>query len=79
MRVLFHSPLCSDCRALFASEDFAERFGDCEQVNITESMANLRRFLAARDHLEGYAGVRESGMVGVPSVVEDGEKVTVLK
>ena len=70
---VYGTPICIDCRnykALQQARGFA-----AEYVDITESTANLKEFLALRDHDPVFAPVREHGGIGVPLFVrEDGEK-----
>lgn len=70
---VYGTPICVDCRnyrALQASRGFA-----AEYIDITESTANLREFLALRDHDPIFDPVRARGGIGVPLFVhEDGRK-----
>ncbi len=73
---IFVSDKCPHCQNVI--EDFnanPNNYEECELINITESMANLKRFLKYRDDLEGYKEVKASGKVGVPSKVLDGVEV----
>lgn len=75
---LFISDKCIHCQNLMEAEKKNPKFTkdkDVEIINITECMANLKRFLAYRDNLEGYKEAKENGKVGVPSLVTEGEKV----
>ncbi len=72
---LFISDKCGHCQDLMARKDYDERFKDYEIYNITNSMSELKAFLAYRDSLAGYEEIKKEGKVGVPSVVEDGETV----
>ncbi|MDD7305283.1 MAG: hypothetical protein PUG67_01700 [Peptoniphilaceae bacterium] len=75
---LFISDKCSHCQNLMKKEKENPKYSndkDVEIINITESMANLIRFLAYRDKLDGYKNAKENGKVGVPSMVIDEEKV----
>lgn len=78
MKELFYWPACIECVELFESEGFEEKYADCEKIDIGESTANMKRFLKYRTELEGYRPVREGGFIGIPTIVEDGEKVTFL-
>nr|WP_072514610.1 hypothetical protein [Ndongobacter massiliensis] len=78
MRELFITNICHECVDLLNRPDFSEKYGDCEIVNITENIPNLRRFLAYRDALDGYKPVIAGGFVGVPSIVTDGKTVTLF-
>lgn len=75
MKELFVSEKCIDCRQLMAEADFHDRFQDAEIIDITESMPNLKRFLAYRDRLSAYQPVRDGAKVGVPSLVKNGTEV----
>ena len=71
---VYGTPLCIDCRnyrALQASRGFAAAY-----IDITENTANLREFLALRDHDPVFAPVRERGGIGVPCFVADGGRKT---
>ena len=72
MRV-YGTPICIDCRnycAIQKRRGFAAEF-----IDITADTANLRAFLALRDHDPIFAPVRERGSIGVPLFVqEDGRK-----
>lgn len=76
---IFVSDKCPDCTLIMA--DRQKNPGKYEGVafyNITDSMANLKRFLYFRDRLEGYESVRESARVGVPSKVINEKDVEFL-
>ena len=69
---VYGSDICGDCREFKAI--MAERGFEVEYVDITESVMNLRDFLALRDHEAVFAPVRERGSIGIPAFVkEDGE------
>lgn len=77
MKEFFVSDKCPDCREILKDlENNPEKYQDYEFVNITESMPNLKRFLAYRDRLEAFEEVKKEGRVGVPSIVEDGKEVS---
>lgn len=70
---VYGTPLCIDCRNWRAIQ--AARGLEAEYVNITESTATLKEFLALRDHDPVFAPVRQSGGIGVPLFVNgDGQK-----
>ena len=46
---------------------------DCEIVDITESMANLKRFLKERDFSESFDEIVEKNHVGVPALMRGDE------
>ena len=69
MLTLFVSSLCPDCPPAIA--EVKEKNLDCEIVDITESMANLERFLKERDFSEDFDEIVEKGNVGVPALMRD--------
>lgn len=69
MLTLFVSSLCQDCPPAIA--EVKEKNLDCEIVDITASMANLKRFLKERDLSEDFDEIVEKGNVGVPALMRD--------
>lgn len=69
MLTLFVSSLCPDCPPAIA--EVKEKNLNCEIVDITESMANLKRFLKERDLSEDFDEIVEKGNVGVPALMRD--------
>lgn len=69
MLTLFVSSLCPDCPPAIA--EVKEKNLDCEIVDITESMTNLKRFLKERDLSEDFDEIVEKGNVGVPALMRD--------
>ena len=69
MLTLFVSSLCPDCPPAIA--EVKEKNLDCEIVDITASMANLKRFLKERDLSEDFDEIVEKGNVGVPALMRD--------
>lgn len=69
MLTLFVSSLCPDCPPAIAA--VKEKNLDCEIVDITASMANLKRFLKERDLSEDFDEIVEKGNVGVPALMRD--------
>ena len=71
MLKVYGADICLDCRNYKALRK-ARGFGD-EYIDITESTANLREFLAIRDTSPVFAPVKEHGGIGIPLFVrEDG-------
>lgn len=71
---VYGSPICIDChnyRALQQSRGF-----EAQYIDITENTANLKEFLAMRDHDPVFAPVRERGGIGVPLFVNDDGRKT---
>lgn len=71
MLTLFISSLCPDCPPAIAA--VKEKNLDCEIVDITASMANLKRFLKERDFSEDFDEIVEENRVGVPALKRDDE------
>lgn len=69
MLTLFISSLCPDCPPAIA--EVKDKNLDCEIVDITESMTNLKRFLKERDLSEDFDEIVEKGNVGVPALMRD--------
>lgn len=69
MLTLFISSLCPDCPPAIA--EVKEKNLDCEIVDITQSMENLKRFLKERDLSEDFDEIVEKGNVGVPALMRD--------
>lgn len=64
---VFYSSLCPDTGPFFAE---LERLAiPVEGIDITNSMKNLKQFLAIRDHEAAFVTSKELGMVGVPCLV----------
>ncbi|WP_054618333.1 hypothetical protein [Neisseria sp. 83E34] len=65
----FYSSLCPDTPPFDA---VLQELGlECEAIDITESMANLKRFLQVRDTADAYASLRGTLSVGVPMLITD--------
>ncbi|WP_276881882.1 hypothetical protein [Anaerococcus tetradius] len=76
---IFVSDKCPDCALLIRDRiENPDKYKGLIFYNITESMANLKRFLYYRDRLEGFEDVREACRIGVPSKVIDERDVEFL-
>lgn len=76
---IFVSDKCPDCALLIADrKNNPEKYDGISFYNITESMANLKRFLYFRDRLNSYEEVRACARVGVPSKVINEKDVEFL-
>lgn len=72
---IFVHPDCPDCTDVIAQfQADPQVFGDAELLDVT-NLPNLKRFLTLRDSLDGFADVRATGQIGVPSKVIDGTTV----
>ena len=77
---VFVSEMCPHCEKVI--EDFKanpDKLEDERLIDINKSLANLKRFLKYRDNLDGYKEIKDSGRVGVPSKVINGERVEFFK
>lgn len=72
---IFVHPDCPDCTDVIAQfQADPQVFCDAELLDVT-NLPNLKRFLTLRDSLDGFADVRATGKIGVPSKVIDGTTV----
>ena len=71
MLTLFVSSLCPDCPS--AIEEIKKKEIKCEIVDITSSMASLKRFLKERDSSDAFDHIVEENRVGVPCLMRDDE------
>lgn len=76
---IFVSDKCPDCTLIMADYDKnPDKYKGISLYNITDSMANLKRFLYFRDRLEGFGEVKEAARVGVPCKIVDEKEVEFL-
>ena len=71
MLTLFVSSLCPDCPP--AIEEIKNKDIKCEIVDITSSMASLKKFLKERDFSDAFDEIVEENRVGVPCLMRDDE------
>lgn len=70
--IVYGTNLCPDYIEL--EETFQREGIEYEYINITESIANLKAFLAYRDTRPEFELIKANGSVGVPCIIfEDGE------
>ncbi|QLB20843.1 hypothetical protein A6B43_04540 [Vespertiliibacter pulmonis] len=71
--VLFFAQLCPD------TQPFIEKLKalniEYEAVEIMSSLANLKRFLALRDHHAGFEHAKQQGFIGIPALLLENEKI----
>lgn len=71
---LYETPLCPDCIA--AKKELKEKEIPYENIDITETIINLKEFMKLRDRHPAFDEVKKKGQVGVPAFVkEDGSVV----
>lgn len=73
MPKVYGSMLCPDC--VEAKEYFEKVNYKYEFVNITESMKNLKEFLALRDNRKEFEEIKKLGYVGIPAILTDDNKI----
>ena len=71
MLTLFVSSLCPDCPP--AIEEIKKKDIKCEIIDITSSMASLKKFLNERDFSDAFDEIVEENRVGVPCLMRDDE------
>lgn len=70
---LFYSDKCPDTPAFV--EVLQNKKLDYQEINITDSMPNLKQFLALRDKDEAFIASKAAGNVGVPALVSDNGQI----
>ena len=73
MPKVYGTMLCPDC--VEAKEYFEKVNYKYEFVNITESMKNLKEFLALRDNRKEFEEVKKLGYIGIPTILTDDNKI----
>ncbi|EKA93877.1 glutaredoxin domain-containing protein [Fusobacterium periodonticum] len=73
MPKVYGSMLCPDC--VEAKEYFEKVNYKYEFVNITESIKNLKEFLALRDNRKEFEEVKKLGYIGIPAILTDDNKI----
>lgn len=68
---IYGSMLCPDC--VQCRKDLDEAGVAYEYLDFSESLKNLKEFLALRDWEEIFREVKEAGIIGIPCILrEDG-------
>jgi len=73
MPKVYGSMLCPDC--VEAKEYFEKVNYKYEFVNITESMKNLKEFLALRENRKEFDDAKKFGYVAIPAILTDDNKI----
>lgn len=71
---VYGSDICIDCREF--KQLMAERGFEVDFVDITENTANMRAFLALRDHEAAFDEAKQRGGIGIPAFVREDGAVT---
>ena len=72
-KVVFGSSMCPDCIVMKKAQD--EREIKYLYLDITENLANLKKFLKFREN-PAFDFAKKNGSIGIPAmVINDGEKI----
>ena len=74
MLKIYGSMLCGDC--VKCREDLDRAGVEYEYLDFSDSLMNLRAFLAIRDASDLFDEVRERGAIGIPCLVDDGGNIS---
>lgn len=70
--VLFFSDKCPDTKNFVLElKNLNIKY---EEINITNNMKNLKRFLSLRDNKKEFDAIKNSGFIGIPVLVLNEEK-----
>ena len=73
---IFVSSLCPDCTEVIENYQKDPLFyGEAVLVDITESMANLKKFLSYRDKKIEFKEKIHTNQVGIPVMISDKEEI----
>lgn len=79
MTKIFVSKLCPDCNEIIKNYEKNPKNNEgTEIIDITESMANLKRFLAYRDSEEAFKEKIKTNQVGIPVKIDDKKDINFL-
>ena len=74
MLKIYGSMLCPDC--VRCREDLDRAGVEYEYLDFSDSLGNLKEFLAIRDGQESFNEIKREGKIGIPCIVkEDGTVV----
>lgn len=74
MLKIYGSMLCPDCVDCCADLDNTNI--EYEFLDFSDSLANLKEFLAIRDREAAFDAVREKGSIGIPCIIKEDGSVT---
>lgn len=74
MLKIYGSMLCPDC--VQCREELDKAGVSYEYLDFSDSLKNLKEFLAIRDSNPQFASVREAGSIGIPCLVDDDGKIS---
>jgi len=64
---IYGSMLCPDC--VQCRKDLDEKGIDYEYLDFSDSLRNLKEFLALRDSNPVFAKIKEEGRIGIPCIL----------
>lgn len=66
-KIVFGSSMCPDCGPFKeVMDESGVRF---LYLDITENLANMKKFLKARDNMKEFDEVKDEGRIGIPSLI----------
>ena len=74
MLKVYGSPMCPDCRE--CKVNFDANGIEYEEIDINESLRNLKEFLSLRDSLPVFDQIKAQGGIGIPAIVSEDGTVT---
>ena len=74
MLKIYGSMLCPDC--VKCREDLDRAGVEYEYLDFSDSLMNLKAFLAIRDASDLFDEVRGQGSIGIPCLVDDDGKIS---
>ena len=74
MLKIYGSMLCLDC--VLCREDLDKTGVEYEYLDFSESLMNLKEFLALRDNNAAFEDVRKDGRIGIPCLVDEDGNVS---
>lgn len=74
MLKIYGSMLCPDC--VKCREDLDKAGVDYEYLDFSDSLKNLKEFLAIRDSSDLFDDVRKNGSIGIPRILEENGSIS---
>ena len=74
MLKIYGSMLCPDCDK--CREDLDKAGVDYEYLDFSDSLKNLKEFLAIRDSSDLFDDVRKNGSIGIPCILEENGSIS---
>ena len=74
MLKIYGSMLCPDCGK--CREDLDKAGVDYEYLDFSDSLKNLKEFLAIRDSSDLFNDVRKNGSIGIPCILEENGSIS---